>query len=567
MPLRILVVSNFFPPYTVGGAEIVAYRQARGLRARGHEVTILSGERSTETNPAGRLDFDTHDGLPVYRLSMRSLEPDLNFYWSSAARRLRAVIAANRIEVVHFHNTMGLGANLIPAAKDAGARCVVTLHDHWGFCLRATLLRKDGAACANYEECAQCHVTIQPANGVVVPTRLRRDYVAWCLSHADKLITPSAYLAGAYAEAGFPADSIAVISNGIDLDAVPSGPKEPSTSGAIRFLCAAHLGEHKGILVLLEALRLLVKDPAISSRWHVTIAGEGHLRRKVEETLRASGLTNNVTLAGRLPRRELLTLFSRTEVIVLASIWPENEPVSMLEAIASGTAQIATRFGGSMEVVDELQSGFLVPPGDAAAFAAAMRRYIEDPSLAAKHGAYNLARRQRFDEVHAIDKLEATFAMSPGTFSGSRASEPVIVCGTGRPAPEAVKLVDHAHEYLGDSPKPRFIWREWADASVWKDAKLLWLWDRNSAEWLVNMALRRGVPVLAPASYWTEGLARHYRAVILYKTYLDALAAMRVLLSSPALRDEFAWRGRAASLAATALAPKSAFRLWAESSN
>ena len=58
-------------------------------------------------------------------------------------------------------------------------------------------------------------------------TRLRRDYVAWCLGHADKLITPSAYLAAAYAEAGFLADSIAAISNGIDLDAVPTDPKEP----------------------------------------------------------------------------------------------------------------------------------------------------------------------------------------------------------------------------------------------------------------------------------------------------------------------------------------------------
>src|SRR5271157_1479422 len=138
MSLRILLVNNFFPPHTVGGAEIVAYRQARALASRGHKVTILAGTESSASNPAGRLDFDGYNGLPVYRLSMRSLGPDLNFYWPAAAQRLRAIIVAEQIEVVHFHNVMGLGANLIPTARDAGTRCIVTLHDHWGFCLRAT---------------------------------------------------------------------------------------------------------------------------------------------------------------------------------------------------------------------------------------------------------------------------------------------------------------------------------------------------------------------------------------------------------------------------------------------
>src|SRR5215469_11104974 len=132
MSSRVLLVSNFFPPRTVGGAEIVAFRQAKALAARGHHVTVLAGDLPTESCPAGTLSFDVHEGLPVYRLAIRSLEPDENFFWAAAARRLRSIIQTDRIEVVHFHNVMGLGANLIPAAKDAGALCLVTLHDHWG---------------------------------------------------------------------------------------------------------------------------------------------------------------------------------------------------------------------------------------------------------------------------------------------------------------------------------------------------------------------------------------------------------------------------------------------------
>ena len=188
MPSRILLVSNFFPPRTVGGAEIVAFRQAQALAARGHHVTVLAGDLPTETNPAGTLSFDVHEGLPVYRLAIRSLEPDENFYWAAASRRLKAIIAADRIEIVHFHNVMGLGANLIPAAKDAGAFCLVTLHDHWGFCYRQTRLRPNGAICDNFDECAGCMPAIQPPGGTALPMRLRRDYVAWCLRQADYLL-------------------------------------------------------------------------------------------------------------------------------------------------------------------------------------------------------------------------------------------------------------------------------------------------------------------------------------------------------------------------------------------
>lgn len=567
MPHSILLVSNFFPPHTVGGAEIVAYRQAKALAARGHKVTILAGAAASPANPAGRLDFDTYGGLPVYRLSMRSLDPDLNFYWSAAGRRLRAIIATDQIDVVHLHNAMGLGANLIPAARDCGASVMVTLHDHWGFCLRQTKLRPDGVVCRNFEECAQCHCAVQPPGGVAVPTRLRRDYVAWCLRHADKLITPSRYLAGAYVEAGFPTELFDVVSNGIDLESVPHGGKQASRDGVTRFLCSAYLGEHKGLLVVMEALKLLARDRGLAARWHVTIAGDGHLRERINDILEANRLVGNVTMAGRLPREELLAMFPTTDVTLLASIWPENEPVSMLEAIASGTAQLATRIGGNVELVEEGRSGLLVEPGDAADLAAAMRRYIEAPALAVEHGAYNLARREQFDEARTIDRLERVLAGLGRGASVAAPPEPVVVCGTGWPALEVAQLVDHAYKHLGDGPTPRFVWREWADATVWREARLLWLWDAHPEEWLVNQALRHGVPVLAPASRWAEGLARHYGAVILYGTYLEALAAMRALFALPRLHDEFAWRARSASVAATALAQKWAFGLNSEAVN
>lgn len=560
MSSRILLVSNFFPPRTVGGAEIVAFRQAQALAARGHHVTVLAGDLPTETNPAGTLSFDVHEGLPVYRLAIRSLEPDENFYWASAARRLKSIITADRIEIVHFHNVMGLGANLIPAAKDAGAFCLVTLHDHWGFCYRQTRLRPDGSICDNFDGCAGCMSAIQPPGGTALPMRLRRDYVAWCLGHADYLLTPSAYLASTYTMAGFPHERTFAVSNGIDLASVPATAKQPSADGAVRFLCSAYLGEHKGIPVLLDAVQRLSQDASIGVPWQVTIAGEGHLRPMIESAVQSEA-GRHLRFVGRVPRSELLALMSETDVAVLASVWPENEPVTMLEAVATGKAQIATRLGGNLELVEDSKSGFLVTPGDADELAAAMRRYILDPSLAAKHGAFNHARRERFDERATISRLEEIYA---GPRLSKIPHQPVVICGTGWPAVEVSAFAANVYKHLDNRPTPRFIWREWADATVWRDASLLWLWDRHPEESLVNTAIRRGVPVLAPASGWAEGLARHYGGVILYRTYLEAMAAMRPLLSIPTLREEFARRSHGAAASATVMAPVSAFNLSSE---
>jgi glycosyltransferase involved in cell wall biosynthesis len=564
MPHRILIVSNFFPPRTIGGAEIVASRQARALAARGHEVVILAGAEPSAAAPAGTLGFDVYDGLPVYRLSLRSMSPDLNFYWPAAARRLKSVIATHGTEVVHFHNPMGLGANLIPTAKTCVPNCVVTLHDHWGFCYRNTLLRDNGAQCTNHDECSGCLSNIHPSDDIALPMRVRRDYVAWCLNQADRLVVPSEYLAVAYTQAGFPSGRITIQSNGIDLDAVSDAPKDPSPDGAVRFLWSGYLGEHKGVFVLLTALKRLAQDPELSSRWHLTIAGEGHLRSKIEASLQADNLARNVRFFGRLPHSELLNLLHSTDVMMLTSVWPENEPVTMLEAIASCTAQIATRIGGNVALVEHMRSGFLVPAGDPAELAETMRGYILNPNLAMQHGARNRERRCQFDETRTIEALEAILVPDRSASGEGTSREPVIICGSGWPPVEVATLIDRAHAHLLPGPIPRFIWGKWADVAVWHDAALVWLWDQQPAEWLVITALRCGVPILAPATPWAQGLARHYGGVILYRTYLEALAALRALLATPALRTEFAWRARAASAAATAMAPADSFTLYSE---
>lgn len=558
---RVVIVSNLFPPTVVGGAEIVAHRQACALAAQGVDVAVFAGGFAREGWEAGSLVLEMTDGFPVYRIALASLDPGENFHRPETERRFLSLLATHQPDIVHVHNPGGLGMNLIPAAKGFGARVVVTLHDHWGVCFKNTLLRNDGRVCPDVEACAVCLPATVARDGAHLPIRLRRDYVAWCLDQADQLLSPSRYLADFYETTNVVRRPTQALSNGIPGEHIPVSDKP--APDPLQFACFSYLGEHKGIPTLLAAAEALARDPAMQGRWHLTIAGHGHLAEGLVGDIAAGRFGEAVSFAGRLAHADALVLLARVHVVVLASHWPENEPVTLLEAIASGTAQLASRIGGNVELVADEASGLLVTPGDPEALAAAMRRFVDEPDLARKFGAYNAARRDAFDEARIMERLRALYETVP---DAPAPDDLVVVCaGRERSRAFALKLqlmLDRFH-IVEDKPRRiRFIWHGWAGPQVWRRARLLWLWgETGEADLpLVLQALRAGVPVLAPADSPLARVTERGGDVGTYETLLDAvgrIAALQDVESEAALAPN----GASAARFLTALAPRTSFHL------
>jgi len=112
----------------------------------------------------------------------------------------------------------------------------------------------------------------------------------------------------------------------------------------------------------------------------LAIAGDGPDRGSLERTARELGLNGRVTFLGALSRERVLELFRAADASLLSSTW-ENFPHTVVEALAAGTPVIATAVGGVPEVVRDGENGLLVPAGDPAALAAAIRRYFGDAEL------------------------------------------------------------------------------------------------------------------------------------------------------------------------------------------
>lgn len=214
------------------------------------------------------------------------------------------------------------------------------------------------------------------------------------LRRAEAVTTMNTDMAARLVALGTDADRVAVLPMGADTERVRSAgvgvSREPG-----RLLFAGRLVEKKGVAVLLRALQLL---PA-GLEWSLDVVGDGPLAADLRR--QSAGLDRPVRFLGQLGADELSRLMHASEVVVVPSVTAasgdqDGLPVTLLEAMAAGTAVLASRLPGIAEAVQEGQSGLLVHPGDAAALAAALGQLLADPQLRRRLGAGAARRAEEY---------------------------------------------------------------------------------------------------------------------------------------------------------------------------
>jgi glycosyltransferase involved in cell wall biosynthesis len=175
-----------------------------------------------------------------------------------------------------------------------------------------------------------------------------------------------------------------VIRNAVEIAATPS----PARSGdrQVQIVSVGRLAAPKDFSTLIAAVARLPEGRA-----HLRIFGDGPLRSELEAERRALAVDAVVEFAGEVP--DVRPYLEDGDVFVLASL-SEGMPVSVLEAMAAGLPVVASAVPGLEEVVVDGQTGFLTPPGDAAALAARLGQLIDDPSLRTALGEAGRARAE-----------------------------------------------------------------------------------------------------------------------------------------------------------------------------
>jgi glycosyltransferase involved in cell wall biosynthesis len=152
---------------------------------------------------------------------------------------------------------------------------------------------------------------------------------------------------------------------------------------------------HKGLDVAIDALARCRRE---GTHVALTVLGDGIERRGLEERARALGLGEGIRFLGQLPAgRAVRSVLEASDLFVLPSR-TEGLPRAMLEAMAAGTPALASRVGGSTELLPEDR---LLPPGDARALGAAILRILAAPGTLLRLALEDLATARRYD-VHRL---------------------------------------------------------------------------------------------------------------------------------------------------------------------
>jgi glycosyltransferase involved in cell wall biosynthesis len=396
--------------YVCGGAEKSVVLLRDSLRQRGHDVKVMASDRDPAVPHYSDYECRHIQGGPLKHL------------WSvSAHKTLRKALADFQPDVVHFHTMGELSPSVLYALN--GTPALLTVHgpEEYTMNMLEWYLSPEafkGAVDMN-------NLTPLGRAQYMFFRYVQRPLYKRGFRRLSVMVSPSKYLADQLAKEAYDVP-IQQIYNGIVLPEQQPLPAEPA------LLYVGRLEHVKGVDVLLQAMPdILKKVPSATLR----VVGDGPDRARLEALAAELGITPAVTFMGW--QQDVFAELAKARVVVVPSVWPENLPTVVIEALAVGRPVIGTRVGGIPELVLHDFSGRIVTPSDSLALANAASDLLLDANLQTMADAAR-ASAKRFSIDSFVGNIESLYS--------SLAKERLLA------ASKQKKQADHAGYAVTDNP-------------------------------------------------------------------------------------------------------------------
>lgn len=365
-PLRIAMLTTFYPPYSFGGDAIGVQRLAQAFAARGCEVTVINDEDAfftlSQADPAPptptpgieviglRSRFGAASNLLTHQLGRPVVH----------ARRLHELLAPGAQDIIWFNNVSLVGGPGLLAYGDALK--VYEAHEHWLVCPTHVLWRHDREVCTG-RECLRCVASYKrPPQLWRYTGLLQRE-----LRHVDLFIAKSQFSRDKHAEFGFPREMAVVPYFLPDPEPVPDH-ETASPHERPYFLFVGRLERIKGVQDLIPAFAAYPDADLI-------VIGGG----EYEAELRAQAQGNpRVKFTGKLSPDELSRYYRHAVALLTPSLCYETFGIILIEAFRQGTPVIARALGPFPEIVGQGGGLLFSTPEE---LTAAMGRLQHEPGL------------------------------------------------------------------------------------------------------------------------------------------------------------------------------------------
>ncbi|MBI2313367.1 MAG: glycosyltransferase family 4 protein [Betaproteobacteria bacterium] len=418
--MRILLTVHRFLPEFSAGTEVLTFDTARQLVARGHQVSVFTGiQDPAPLADEQRFDRYVHEGIPVERFhydrvpmggqaNIVELEYDNRFL----AARFRAFLREFRPDLVHFFHLQKLSASPIDVCRELGVPTVMTPTDFWLVCPLCQLRLPDNSPCSGPDpdgvNCLRHVVRVSQPRGIAaavaaLPRRLlaaavrgtgrgalarlrpasyvralaaRPGFLRERMNRIDRVLVPSRLMEQTLLRHGLAREKIVFTRFGINLAHLAPAPR-PNDPRVLRVGYIGTLFEHKGVHLLVEALRALPGEPL-----ELHLYGDAEEYPAYGRRLRTMAARDaRIQFRGTFPNRRIGEVLASLDVLAVPSVWQENTPLVVYSAQASGCPVVATDVPGLSEVVRDGENGLLFPREDAGALAGALGRLCRDRAL------------------------------------------------------------------------------------------------------------------------------------------------------------------------------------------
>ena len=407
--MRLLFLTNFYPPASRGGYEQWCQEVADGLRTRGHDVLVL-------TSTHGRESLSSPDPNWVRRelhleMEFASLRNALHFFTSRKQRELenltilRKAVEQHKPDAFLVWGMWNFPRSLPPLAEELmPGRVVYYIGDYW-MTLPSQFENYWNASPRNFIT-GLPKLVLKPVAKMMLA---REERSSLQLEHA---LFPSAFMRDELKRKGISSPNTKIIYGAIDTKPyIGLNSKEQNNKVALLYI--GRLTHEKGVHTAIEAVGQLVHEHGIENI-KLTIVGDGdadyveHLHRLVNEKKIAS----YVDLLPAQPKDALPALYHRSDIFLFTSIWAEPFGRVIVEAMASGLAVVGTPVGGSAEILVEDENALLFPPDNPASLSGQLKRLIESPELRERLASSGCkTATQKFDIRRMTEEIESYLQM------------------------------------------------------------------------------------------------------------------------------------------------------------
>ena len=388
-----------FPLHGFGGLERHVYDLSRALADRGVGVTLITPPPSARgdedeasaaaaIHPAVTVEFVPYHTFPLAgRRGTTVLDRSTAYpLWGlRAGRRALEMVRAGQVDVVH-----GFGASVLGYARARGAAAARPSHAVERDATAPLVMNPQGL-----EEFGATDPSRAPLK-IAAYLPLRRAVLRSARAADAVIATDRSLESVVLRHLGIPRDRMRTIPNALDLRQVDAFA-DPALHGHLRLahnvqpgerilLSVGRLEASKGFHVLLRALAALRDHGSLQTRpWRWVSLGEGPYRPMLEMLAAELGIASQVRFLGRVGDAEMHAWHDLATLFVHPTLY-EGSSLVTLEAMAHRRAVVASAAGGIPDKVRPGENGWLVPPGDPSALAAAISGALADPARLARYG-------------------------------------------------------------------------------------------------------------------------------------------------------------------------------------